>query len=405
MSEPLRVAVCVRCDNRGGVEVAAGRVLRLLEGRGYDVTVIGQGREDVIHELIPKSVRVVRPRIHGLAARFIGNYPIYVHLGAKTIRLRTGRLSSLARRMLRLFGDTRNLNVSYDYVVRHFAGLPETTFDVVLDFQGYGCVETAIAAAIPALRKATWVHDAEFGWMPESHPYLHRFDRIFCVSQSVKQVMDSRYPEFSTRTSVLYTPIDVKAIRKKALEQVASPRGIGVDFDGITIVTLARLSPEKNVALAIRTAAELHKMGVPFRWLVFGDGSRRSHLGRMIANARLEGCMTLCGSVDNPYPYVANADCYVQTSRSEGFGLAVQEARILGTPVVATDIPAFREQIRDGVTGFLCESDAKSIASAIARLQADPEMRHDMRRALQEENSGQTHWPDPFYAFLEGKDA
>lgn len=403
MSEPLRVAVFVRCDNRGGVEIAVGRALRILACRGYDVTVIWHGREDVLRDIVPAGVRTVRFDASGPVARFIGGFSIYVRRGAKLVYLKTGRVSKMMRRMLRLF--RRGTNPAYDYAVRRLVGISQTPFDVVLDFQGYGNVETAVAASIPARRRATWVHDIGLDWVPDTYPYLHRFDRIFCVSRSAKRMMDARYPEFSDKTQVLYNPVDVDAIRRKSLEQVASPRGIGMGFDGLTIVTLARLSPEKNVALAVRAAAELHGMGVPFRWLVFGDGKQCKRLNRMIAEAHLQGYMVLCGSVADPYPYVTKADCYVQTSRLEGFGLAVQEARILGIPVVATDIPAFREQIRDGVTGILCESDARSIASAIARLQASPELLQGMRHALREEDSEQTRWPDSFYGFLEGKDA
>ncbi|MBW3081514.1 glycosyltransferase [Bifidobacterium saguinibicoloris] len=380
------------------------RALKILADRGYDVTVIGQDRGKILRDIIPEGVHVVRFGVRGLLARFIGGFPIRAHLGWKTIHLRTKRASEVIRRtLIRLSGD--ETNPAYDYVVRRLIGIPETSFDVVLDFQGYGCIETAVAAVIPARVKGTWVHDAEFGWMVESRPYMSRFDRIFCVSRSTKQLMDTRYPEFSGKTQVLYNPVDVDAIRGEAREPIASPREVDADFDGLAIVTLARLSPEKNVVLAVRAAAELRRLGVPFRWLVFGDGKQRKRLNRMIAEAHLEGCMRLRGAVANPYPYMANADCYVQTSRSEGFGLAVQEARILGTPVVAADIPAFREQIRDGVTGLLCESDARSIALAIARLHADPELLYDMRRALREEDSEQTRWPDSFYDFLEGKDA
>lgn len=62
------------------------------------------------------------------------------------------------------------------------------------------------------------------------------------------------------------------------------------------------------------------------------------------------------------------ADWLVQPSRTEGQGLAVLEAFRAGVPVVASDIPALRELVRDGDTGCLFRSDdAAALASALDR--------------------------------------
>ena len=74
------------------------------------------------------------------------------------------------------------------------------------------------------------------------------------------------------------------------------------------------------------------------------------------------------GVKNNPYPYIKKCDIYVQPSIQEGFGLTVQEAKILAKPIVATDISAFREQITDGENGILTERDSESMAKAIAKL-------------------------------------
>lgn len=59
-------------------------------------------------------------------------------------------------------------------------------------------------------------------------------------------------------------------------------------------------------------------------------------------------------------------------SRSETFGLVVVESMMWGTPVVAADIPCFRETTRNGVDAelFVTESPT-SLADALSRLLAD----------------------------------
>ena len=50
-------------------------------------------------------------------------------------------------------------------------------------------------------------------------------------------------------------------------------------------------------------------------------------------------------------------DIYVQPSRFEGYGITVAEAKCLGKPIVATNIPEFQEQLIHGKTGLLCNSN------------------------------------------------
>jgi glycosyltransferase involved in cell wall biosynthesis len=68
-------------------------------------------------------------------------------------------------------------------------------------------------------------------------------------------------------------------------------------------------------------------------------------------------------------------------SRWESFGNVVAEAALLGRPVVASDIPPFRELVGDGHTGRLvAATDADAWASALVELLADPARARAMGR-------------------------
>ena len=69
----------------------------------------------------------------------------------------------------------------------------------------------------------------------------------------------------------------------------------------------------------------------------------------------LQKNVILLGAKVNPYPFIKMCDIYVQPSVHEGYGLSLQEARILCKPIVAPDIPAFKELIDSGVNGTLAE--------------------------------------------------
>ena len=83
----------------------------------------------------------------------------------------------------------------------------------------------------------------------------------------------------------------------------------------------------------------------------------------------------------NPYPYIRMADLYIQPSRFEGHSVTIMEARMLAKPILATHAAA-HEQIEDGVTGALCETDAAALAHRIRQMHDHPEMREQFQQAL-----------------------
>jgi glycosyltransferase involved in cell wall biosynthesis len=76
------------------------------------------------------------------------------------------------------------------------------------------------------------------------------------------------------------------------------------------------------------------------------------------------------------------AAVFISPSLSEGFGLTLVEAMGCACPVVASDLPAIREIISDGVTGLLCrQSDSQDIAAKVCWLLEHPERREELGRA------------------------
>ena len=69
----------------------------------------------------------------------------------------------------------------------------------------------------------------------------------------------------------------------------------------------------------------------------------------------------------------------------ESFGIVLLEAMAAGAPIVASDIPGYRDVVSDGEQGLLVEpKNPGAIADAVLRLLANPELRANMRRAGQE---------------------
>jgi glycosyltransferase involved in cell wall biosynthesis len=112
----------------------------------------------------------------------------------------------------------------------------------------------------------------------------------------------------------------------------------------------------------------LRDSGLDAVWYIVGDGEEREKLTSLIKRYGLEDRFILLGTRDNPYPYFENADIYVHATKFEGKSIAIQEAQILGLPVIASDCSGNREQVEDGVDGCLCRFDAGHIADAVLKM-------------------------------------
>jgi glycosyltransferase involved in cell wall biosynthesis len=135
------------------------------------------------------------------------------------------------------------------------------------------------------------------------------------------------------------------------------------------VVAVARLSPEKGIDVLLEATA-----GLPVEVVVAGAGPEESRLRRLAG-----GNVTFLGNVERdalPSVY-ADADVAVAPSRSEAWGMALNEAALAGLPLVSTTAAgAAYELIEDGVNGFrVPPDDPSAMRRAIERLVVDEPFR------------------------------
>lgn len=139
--------------------------------------------------------------------------------------------------------------------------------------------------------------------------------------------------------------------------------------------------------MAIKAARILKDSAVEFVWHFVGGGVIHDQLQANIKSEGLDGLIVLEGEQLNPYPYIAAADIYVQTSRFEGFGLTIGEAKILGKPIVSTNFPVVYNQITDGENGIVVDMTPESIAEGIIILLDDVELREKLIETVKSEHN------------------
>ena len=230
-----------------------------------------------------------------------------------------------------------------------------------------------VAEKVAADRKIVFYHgDYNSAHYSEKYerPRLEQMDGIYAVSEKCIDIVASVFPELSDKMSFLPNIVSSSAIRARASEFVPQEYGHGK----FVILTVARITHEKGVDLAIKAAAELKSRGCIFHWYEMGKGlvgdGEAEKCKRLIEELGVSDVFTMIGAKDNPYPYIVNSDIVVQPSRLEGKSVALDEAKILGRPIVATSYPTVRDQLKEG-EGIIVDIDPIAIADGIELLVND----------------------------------
>jgi glycosyltransferase involved in cell wall biosynthesis len=165
-------------------------------------------------------------------------------------------------------------------------------------------------------------------------------------------------------------------------------------LDGLVFLYAGRLDPEKGLDILIEAMRD-----VPATAVLIGSGSLEAKL-RALGGDRIRFIGQL--DRDDLPPWYAAADAFVLPSRSEPWGMVLNEAAAAGLPIVATTaVGAAYDLVEPGVNGFRVPvDDVAALAEALRRLAADPELRRTAGERSRELANGFT--PDAWAAGVSG---
>lgn len=368
---------------QAGAETALVSMLQKIDPREYDIdlyVMLGQGE---LFDRVPRYVNVIN-RMHsnhsvlsakghfGLACRTLHrafrNGAIFTWLpyGIKNYRAmkKAGRV--LPDKLLwKLLADgARRFPQEYDLAVSFIEGA--STYYV--------------ANHVQAKHKIAYVHvDYEMaGYTTDLDEGAYEaIDEIYAVSDEVQKGFLKVHPECLPKMRVFHNILDRKSILKMAMKGT----GFEDDYEGYRILTVGRLNVQKAYEIAIQALALVRSHGYDARWYAMGEGVMREDLERKIAQNGLQDDFILMGKRSNPYPYYWECDLYVHATRFEGKSIAVQEAQILGCPIIVSDVNGNREQVNHGIDGMICALNPAAVAEAIEFMIENPEARARMGEA------------------------
>ncbi|WNQ12689.1 glycosyltransferase [Paenibacillus aurantius] len=380
--------------NCGGAEKALVSLFETLDYTRFEVDLLLFKQEGMFMAQLPRQVRLLpEPK----EFRYYDMPIQQAVLGS----LKSGRPDITLSRLRAgyVFKSEKNSVRCEQRVWKYIAkSLPqlEKTYDIAVGYLEknpiYFCIDK-----VKAKKTIGFIHNDynKLGMDPDlDRKYFHRLDYLVTVSEECGHILRERFPEFRHKVEVMHNIISPAAIHKLS--------GTSIQWRGqeVHLLSVGRLNPQKGFELAIEACRELVQGGYPVQWSVIGEGEDRAKLQRKIDKYGLQNHFHLLGLKENPYPYIKEADIYVQPSRFEGKSIAIDEAKILQKPIVVTNFPTAKDQITHGVNGWVAEMNPKALSQAIRTLLDDERLRRRLQQSLADETLGTESEINKLYAMF-----
>ncbi|MBI1694383.1 glycosyltransferase [Lactobacillus crispatus] len=349
----------------GGTEVALVELINHLDTKKYEITLLLMDKDTSFIDRIKRKIKI----------KYLKFDDMFWH--------NLVSMNTMVGKAIKKANINSSLKI-YDIALKHiYSSVFNKKYDLAIDFYGYGSFTTAIVAdKVNASKKVTWLHDAKMSWIKNVEEYFDKYNKIFCVSKSVKVSFDKLYPQIDNKSEVFYNLIDKTNIIRKSTEFVPH----NFKKNKFNIVSVGRLTEQKGFDIALESAKILKNRGLNFQWFVVGEGRDRKKLEKKMRKLNLNNFFFFLGQKANPYPYIKNGNVFVLPSRHEGYGLAVLEARILKKPVIVSNIPVYKEQIINNKNGLISELNAEDLSNKIMKLYYDSDLQEKIDLYLNEEN-------------------
>ena len=238
-------------------------------------------------------------------------------------------------------------------------------YDVAISTAEFYC-NNLVAEKIDAEKKIGWIHPDYSSLHTDTFfdkRTLDKLDYIVTVSNTSKNSLIKVFPEYRNKVYFIPNLLNVEKIIKLSKDK---PREYS-KISGPIFVTVARLdNSSKRLDRIVEACRILKDKGFEFHWFIVGGGSDYDAIQTLSEKIKTTDVLHLLGAKVNPYPYIKYADAFVLTSQYEGKPVVVDEAMLLGCPVVTTQYTSAIEQIGDN--GQVVENNDMTAPMEIAEI-------------------------------------
>ena len=381
-----RIFIAIHYLEIGGAERSLIGLLNALDYTKYKVDLFVHAHRGEFMSLIPKQVNLLPE---------IGSYAV----------IEKPMVEALKEGLIGVVGARLLAKLQYKaYKKKHHPKEGSAVFQYVADcvtpvlpsLKKYGEYDLAISFLTPhnivrdkvqAKKKLAWIHtdystiDVD---VEKELPVWAAFDKIFAVSEGVKDTFLKTFPTLSNKVDVFENILSEACIREQSeigIEQAKAemqcPIALNPKLSTLNLLSVGRFTEAKNfdnvpdICKRINSQFSILNSQYRIRWFLIGYGGDEALIRRNIEKAGMQDYCIILGKKENPYPYMAACDAYVQPSRFEGKAVTVREAQILCKPVIIANYKTASSQVKDGLDGIIVPQSNEEMADAITAFLQD----------------------------------
>lgn len=188
-----------------------------------------------------------------------------------------------------------------------------------------------------------------------------KYDKLIFVSKENQKDFNDTYGK-GFNEEVIRNYLDYSRVIEKSKAEEKMP----YDKNDINLLTVCRLEEQKAIDRFIKVHAKLEKEGIHCKVYIVGDGSQKYSLQKQIDKQDETDKFYLLGEKENPYPYIKNCDYFCLFSYYEGYGMVLDEAKILNKPILITNTAA-KESVENYDKAMVVENTEKGMYEGIKK--------------------------------------
>lgn len=181
---------------------------------------------------------------------------------------------------------------------------------------------------------------------------------IVSISKQVLEVCNELFTHSAYQIKLIYNGINLD---KFEVDRSDNLKRIYANENDIIAIYVARFVDGKNQDFLIYLWKEIISINKNIKLLLVGDGDNYESAKKLVEELKIKDYVIFTGYSNEVNKLLKISDIGLFPSSFEGFGLALIEKMASGLPVIASDIPPFREIITNRTNGFIIPLEEQNI--------------------------------------------